>query len=809
MTYRRRAERLLALWARFVSRRPRLCLLFAIAVTGFLATGLTKLEIDSSSEGWLKTDDPARISYDRFREEFGYEDPLYLLVETEDPFARDFVERLHALHRELESELPFASKVTSILNARDVRGERDELIVEGLLDEWPVSDQALAAARERAFANPLYRGTLLSEDGRHTAIVVDLLAAPDLRSMTPVNRTLSGDEGELVSDTLGSILQRHEAAGLKIWASGRHPITSAIVQALERDMQMFTGISLAMIAILLLVLFRRVPAAIQAFSVITATLIGTFGAMGLLGFPITPAMQITPSFLVAIATAQSVHILALFYHDLHDSHSPAISMCEALSHSGPAVVLTSLTTAACLLSFAYADLAVIASFGLTSCLGVMISLAATLGLLPAVLVLWPVDERPDLHPAIESHAKLLAAIGDVATRNPRTIVAAWALALIVSAAFASQLRFDHEPTTWFAPDHLARQSVDRVNDVMKTGLSYEVLLDTGVAEGLYEPDILRLIEATGAVIHGRSHAGVQVGRPVSIVDIVKETHQALNENRADRFEIPDSRELVAQELLLFEMSGSKDMADFVDHEYRKARMTVPVPIIDGFAMRDHLEAVTREIHRVAGEHAEVVVTGQLALEARAGTALITSMGKSYLMALAMLVPLMILLAGNVRLGLITMLPNVIPIVMAMGLMAVLSIQLDMFTTLIASLAIGVAVDDTIHLLHSFKREYNESGDAPSAVRKTLSSTGRALLFTSVVLMGSFLTFTGAVMISVQSFGIVTAFAIGSAFLADVTLTPALIVITHPSKIPESSDVFTAGPTMVSRPVDTCAGGKAA
>ncbi len=637
-------------------------------------------------------------------------------------------------------------------------------------------------------ANPLYEGTLISSDRQHTAIVVDLLPAPDPNAKTLPNRTLNGEEGELVSDMLTTIIARHESKDFRIWTSGRHPITSAIVRALEHDMQMFTAISLAMIAVLLVVLFRRVSAAIQAFVVIASTLIGTFGAMGIAGQPITPAMQIVPSFLVAIATAQAVHILAMFYLELEKSNSPTDAICEALAHSGPAVVLTSLTTVVCLLSFTSAELTVISSFGITSSLGVMVGLAATLGLLPPLLAAWPTDKHTDMKPAIEREARFLAAIGDISVARPRTIVAVWVVVLIVATAYASQLRFQHNPLVWFAPDHPVRIDIERVNDVMATGLSYEVVVDTGYANGLYDPEILRRLDETSELIRGRPHGGVQVGRPISIVDIIKETHQALNENRSDHFAIPDDRELVAQELLLFEMSGSEDASDFVDHEYRKARMTVPVPITDSFQVHDHLVAVTAAIHETIGDAAEVVVTGQVPLEARAGTALIASMAKSYVLALALLVPLMILLAGNVKLGLITMLPNVIPIVMAMALMQLLAIKLDMFTTLIASLAIGIAVDDTIHLLHNFKRYYAMTeGDVPTAIRRTLLSTGRALLFTSIVLIGSFLTFTGAVMVSVTAFGIITAFAIGAAFLADVTLTPALIALTHPSKIIEASD----------------------
>jgi predicted RND superfamily exporter protein len=157
-------------------------------------------------------------------------------------------------------------------------------------------------------------------------------------------------------------------------------------------------------------------------------------------------------------------------------------------------------------------------------------------------------------------------------------------------------------------------------------------------------------------------------------------------------------------------------------------------------------------------------------------AVIRSMAKTYVVALLVITPLMILLIGNLRIGLLSMIPNLAPILAALGLMGWVGLPLDAFTLLVGSIAIGLAVDDTIHFMHNFRRYHERSGDLRGAVRETLSSTGQALLFTSLVLCAGFFLYMLASMNSLFHFGLLTGFTIAVAFVADVLLAPALMAL---------------------------------
>ena len=291
---------------------------------------------------------------------------------------------------------------------------------------------------------------------------------------------------------------------------------------------------------------------------------------------------------------------------------------------------------------------------------------------------------------------------------------------------------------------------------------------------LHDPVLLKRIEKVHEFTERFEFAGVRAEKVVSIVDVVKETHRALNENREAYYAIPDSRELVSQELLLFENSGSDDVEDLVTSQFDVARVSVRIPLLNASFYTPFMDAYMAEVEPILGPDYDVVLTGKIPLLGRTITAALDTMVRSYAVALVVITILMMSLMGSLRIGLLSMIPNLAPVVFALGLMGWFGIEIDMINLMLGSIVIGLAVDDTIHFMHNFRRELEETGDATTAVANTLRGTGQALLFTSFVLATGFLVYTQAYLDMLFNFGLLTAAAIGVAFLADVTLAPALV-----------------------------------
>jgi predicted RND superfamily exporter protein len=270
-----------------------------------------------------------------------------------------------------------------------------------------------------------------------------------------------------------------------------------------------------------------------------------------------------------------------------------------------------------------------------------------------------------------------------------------------------------------------------------------------------------------------------------VSDQLKEIHQALNENRKEFRVITDNRNLVAQEFLMFENSGTDDLEDVVDKQFSLARFTMKLPVLDAVEYTELIEHVEEKFNETFGDAAKITVTGIVAILMRTITAMSSSMVKSYLIAFVVIAILMVFVVRNFRLGLLSMIPNLLPIIITLGMMGWCGLSLDAFTLLIGSIAIGLVVDDTIHFMHNFTKYYEQSGDPRDAVHQTLQTTGRAVLFTSLILSSGFFIFMFASMSNLFNFGFLTGFTILTALLAEFTLTPALMVLIVKKGKPQS------------------------
>jgi predicted RND superfamily exporter protein len=680
------------------------------------------------------------------------------------------------------------------VNARETRGEADELIVGELLEDWPESEAELREIERRVRANPLYRDNLVSGDGRLTTILIETETWSRLSEQTQelegfdeaaagsaapeaAPQFLTGEENAAIVGALLEVVERHRADDFRIWVAGSPVMVDQLQQTMRRDMSRFTGLSVLVIALLLAALFRRVAGVVLPLATVLVSLASTLAIMTLAGTPLTLPTQILPSFLLAVGVGGSVHILAIFYQARRRGETKEDAIAWALGHSGLAVVMTSLTTAAGLASFVGAELRPISHLGIFGPVGVLVALVFTVALLPALVAVFPMRPESTAGPRLARTQGILVACGDFAVRRAPGVVAAWAILAALAVAGATRISVSHNPLEWFPVGHPLRDAMDVANVGLRGSMFLEFLVQTGRENGLHEPELLRGLDevARRAADVSLDGGALYVGKTLSLADVVKEIHQALNENRPDHYAVPDDRLLVAQELLLFENTGSDDLTDFVDPRFSEARLTMKVPFLDAVRLEPLFQQLERLVRDVLGE-VQVEMTGMAAVIVGTMNAVMQTMLRSYAVALAIITPLMVLLIGSLRIGLISMLPNLAPIALTLGLMGWLGLPLDVFSLMVGSIAIGLAVDDTIHFLHNFRRYYGKSGDVASSVHATLASTGQAMLFTSLVLSGGFFLFCLSSMSNLVNFGLLTGFTIITAFLADLLLSPALLTL---------------------------------
>lgn len=782
-------ERLFYRWADVVYRYPyfiAICIVFIVA--GF-ATQLPKVTFDTSTEGFLKKSNPALVTYNRFRDIFGRDERIVVTVEADNLFSFEALNHVRSLHKSIEETLPHLDEVTSLLNARHIYGDHDDLIVEDLLEDWPKTQADLDALEKTINDTPLYKGLLVSEDKHLTTLLIKLntytrkAVHPD-RPEELTLEPLGNIEFSEVAETLRDIIQQHRGNGLDIQMAGSPMIITELQRLMLKDIRLFASLTFSMIALVLLILFRRLSGVVLPLITVFISIATAISIMVINDQPLQLPTAVLPSFLVSVGIGDSVHFLSLFYRRFSETNNKYEALQFSLGHSGLPMLLTSLTTAAGLLSFSGVDILPIANLGIYASAGVMIAFIYTITFLPAMICIVPLKPRAreTQHLISKDHNKgpLNRAISYsiyLATNHSLKVIVVSMVVTALALYSALQLDFSHNPMRWI-PDNSSIKSATKVLDEKVGGsVNVEILIDTSTENGVYNPLFLQQLDQLEDDLAHYENEHFKVGHVMSVTDIIKETNRALHGNQEDHYTIPDNRELIAQELFLLEMSGADDLQDRVS-EYRVSRTTVSIPWIDTLFYKGFIDELESLIKSYITQPIQITVTGMVPLLGKTLTAVIRATAESYAIAIGVISLMMILMLRSLKYGLISMIPNITPLVVVLGTMHLAGVHLDMFTMLIVSITIGLCVDDTIHFMHHFRSYYAETGNVNQSITLTLDTAGRAMVVTSVVLTAGFIIFVFSAMNNLTDFGIFTAMSIMLALLADFILAPALMVLFH-------------------------------
>jgi hypothetical protein len=793
MNWRSKTEASLEAMGEKITQHP-IKIIFLMMIFSFaLMSNLPKITIDTSTEGFLHDDDPALVRYEAFKEQFGQDEKIMVVVRGKDIFDADFLKKLQKLHKELENSVPHLTDITSLMNARNTRGANDELIVEDLFENYPKTAQELEFIKELAMKGEMYQDLLFNEDYTLTTIILE----PNAYESSVDEDELDGFGDESMSDDIvvekmefledssksemvrvaEDIAKKLSSDDFDVFIAGSLAVNDFNKRSVQQDMQKFVKLVLLMMMVFLFIVFRRVSAVILPIVIVVISLLSTMGTMALVGTPITIPTQILPSFLLAVGIGAVVHLLAMFFKHLNANGDKDKAISYSLGHSGLAIIMTSLTTAAGLLSFSTAEIAPIANLGVFAAVGIMIALANTLILLPAILALLPIKQAKEKQiKDTQKMDKILDAVAIFSVSNAKAIVGTSLVIVVIFTYFASQIEFKHDPLSWQPDDSPIKISTDTVDRELKGSVTMEVIIDTKKENGLYDSELLNNIDLVVRKVEAIQSDKYFVGKGWSVTEVLKEIHRALHENEQSYYTITDNDALIPQEFLLFENSGSDDLEDLVDSSFSKARITFKLPWMEAGEYEELSQEITNLMKSELGDDVEITITGMVPLFQRTLSAAMSSMATSYVTAFVLIAIMMMVLLGSVKIGLTSMIPNVLPVIMTLGFMAMVDMPLDMFTMLVGAIVIGLSVDDTVHFFHNFAKYHHKGLSTKEAVKETMMGTGRALIATTIVLSLGFYVYMFASLTNLINFGILTGGAITIALCSNIILGPALLTL---------------------------------
>ncbi len=747
------------------ARRPGLILIIVLLITGLalsqlvdLETGRLRITVDPSVGRLLPKDDPERLFYDRVRYVFGSEESVVVALASDDAFSAAALARVEQMTEGLQ-RLPHVHHVLSLTTAQSLRADESGIEFTGI-GERDFSDPVV---RERLRAdildNPLYRGTLISDDGKVSALLVYFEGLSD------------NDFAELgLTQQIYDITD--EARGdASVWVTGSPVIKAAISGALMDSFRVIVPAIVGIVSVLLLLAFRSVRAVLLPVLAITMALIWTLSLLAWLGRPLNVVTILVPPLVITLGLAYSMHVISAYYSANRriDPGSAPLDrrrlMASVLRHVGLPLVISGATTAVGLMALSLNSLAAIREFSLLSVVGVTFAALIVLIFIPAALGLLtpPAPSAEDV--GASTFRRLSARLVELDKRQRRPILLMGLIVLAIALVGTARIEVGTAYTGGLAEDLRARTDFEAINSAFGGANSFYIVIDSAEEDTFVEPANLARLESLQTWLEQQP----EVGNSTSLADHIKLINQTLHDGDSAFYTIPESKPL-AKQLLFF--GGAEDIDSYIDSTYRTANILVRINIDDTREISRLVER-TQERLRQMPYPLEPHVTGNLVLVTR--TLDDIARGQMLSISAALLVVLAILAAmfTSLRTGLTALLPNVLVVAIYFGALGLLGITLNTTTSLIACIALGIAVDDTIHFMVRFNTEARATGKEGTAVQRALASVIRPVTYTSIVVVLSFLVMTTSELRSQVQFGALAAFTVAVAWLLDLTLTPAL------------------------------------
>jgi len=809
--YKEKTEKWFNAFAIQVIRYRKVVMLVAVLVVGLLSLFVPRLSVVTTLESSFSSHNQAIRDYQKFRDRFGRDEQIILLVKSEDIFSPEFLARFKQFHEDLENTLPLVREVNSLINAPYIEKNGEKLTTTVFLDELPQTEDESLVLRKKALGNALYRNYLLTEDGRSMIVVINTQAVSVLtedgrklkkygRGVGPGNladpgparqeRSISQVENIAIIGHVDAVIKQYNTDNFRIFFSGTPVYQFEVEPIIRQNMKKMSIMVFVMTFFFMAILFRRVSGIFLPQFVVIMGLGATLGLMAIFGVPFTLTSSMLPSILLSVGLTAPIHFMVVFFK-YQRKIGRFRAIITTLGHSGLPIVLTSLTTIASLLAFSLTEIAPIAHLGVFSAIGIAICLLLTLFFLPAllsILEVLPGEEREKLYEA-SIYSRTMIWLGRFGVRESRDVYILGIISTLLILPGVLRVDFSHNMLHYFDENSSFMRQTKLIEDEIRGFRGLEILVETNRQNGIFDYDILETLGKLDAfVISQTDYFGKPyVEKTLSTADIIKEANRASHTDIPAALQLPGNAGTDARHLMELQSSGTELLDKFTDNDFSLIRYTAMMFWNDAAVDVEFMRDLEQKIGELFDKSVEVMVTGAVSISSRVIDSMMSNLAIGYVLAFGIISFFMIVAVEDVKLGLVAMVPNMIPIIFGLGIMGHMGIPLNTYNLIGGSIVIGVSVDDTIHFFHNFRNYYKKTGDVETAVTETLRTAGRALLTTTLILVSCFWLRLFSPLKVISDFGLVMGFSLLIAFLADVLMAPALLEIMYGGRAGAETD----------------------
>ncbi|EPU7920479.1 TPA: RND family transporter [Vibrio parahaemolyticus] len=704
------------------------------------------------------------LAFDEIQTTFAKTDNLAIVIAPED--GDIFTPQTLSLIQKITVDawqVPYSSRVDSIANYQHTEAFDDDLLVEDLLySEYELTPERISKVKSIALSEPVLKSALVSEKGDVTVVNITV-QLPEMDKTAEVEEVVS---------SINAMIDRYQRAypDVTFHKAGIIAMNHAFMTAAQDDSSTLVPTMLVVILVFLTIMLRSILSVIATLIVIIGSVMATMGISGWAGMFLSTATVNVPTLIMTLAVADCVHVIATMRQSMKNGFTKVQSIERSIALNFVPILITSVTTAIGFLMMNMSDSPVLRDFGNLSALGVMVACFLSVTLLPALLKLLPIHVKMETS---QDQKHVMDHLGDFVVSQRRALLPLSVVVIVVCASLIPLNKVNDESVEYFGQRNEFRQAADFMEERISGMTNISIAIKTNESQGIAAPDFLNTIGEFSSWLRDQP----ETDHVATLADVYKRLNKNMHGDDEAYYSLPQARELAAQYLLLYEMSlpYGLDLNNQINVDKSSIKMVLTVANLGSVELVD----LENRIYQWFAEHApqyQVVASSPSLMFAHIGETNMASMLSTLPITLVLISALLIFALRSVRLGLISLMPNIAPAVIGFGLWALISGEINLGLSVVVTLTLGIVVDDAVHFLSKYQRARREGQTAEQAVRYAFHTVGRALWITTVVLVAGFSVLAMSSFRLNADMGQLSAIVIFIALVVDFLFLPTLLML---------------------------------
>jgi predicted RND superfamily exporter protein len=757
----------------FIVNHPWRVLLITLVLVAGSASGLKNVEFNNNYRVYFSEDNPQLLAFDTLQKTYSKSDNVMIAIEPEngDIFTPENLQIIVELTK-LAWQLPYSSRVDSITNFQHTIAVEDDLNVADLVRHpLKMSVEEIQQIKKVALNEPLLKNRLISVTGHVAAVNVTM----QLPSTNPMEAMEIAEEVRQMAKDFTLKYPK-----VKLHLSGVVMMNNAFGEAALQDNSSLLPIMYGIVVLILILCFRSFTATIAVVITIIFSIVAALGVAIYFGVKLTPTSVGVPTIILTMAVADCVHLLITFLHNLRLGQEKKQAMQESLRINFQPILLTSATTAIGFMSLNFSDAPPFRDLGNIVALGVLFAFILSVTLLPALMMILPVKTKIKAN----TKGKQMQWLANFVINNRKSLLVANGILALVLMSFIPKNEINDEFVKYFDETIEFRRASDFLNENLGGIYNIEFSIDTQEVGGISEPIFLQKIDSFKQWLESLP----EVVHVNSISDTFKRLNMNMHGDQTEWYKLPEERDLAAQYLLLYEMSlpYGLDLNDQINIDKSGIRIILSLRNLSTNEMLDVEERILDWIAINLAMY-KVNAASPVLMFSHIGQRNIVRMLVGSLAALVLISFILIAAFRSWKLGLISLIPNLIPAGVAFGIWGLVDGRVGLGLSVVTGMTLGIVVDDTVHFISKYRRARIEQGlSSEEAIRYAFSTVGVALWVTSLVLVCGFIVLAQSNFQMNSGMGLMTSITIAVALWVDFLFLPPILMALDKDKKPNTS-----------------------